>query len=129
VNKQEVIYTLENGDDVSLTDYPGHSLVGAAWSSDGRYLAFFDRFLAGFPLKIYDFETQQQVDTSFVGADVDQAMGLHWSPDNRKVAVWARGRAAQESELEDNIQTLRHLVILISTRCVIRWRTDRMICG
>lgn len=115
---QEVIYTLEKVSAYSLTDslVTVGSLSGAAWSSDGRYLAYLGviapGYQTGFPLKIYDFETQQQLKTNFVGADVDKAMGLHWSPDNRKVAVWATSRVGEEPQPGDeNYQSLRVLVI------------------
>lgn len=108
----------------SLLTRPGWGLDGASWSHDSRYLAYltyygYDQF--AFPLRVFDTQISQMVSLpGFVGVNVDQSLRIHWSPDDNKIALWARGRIGEPEPQDENLPNLRHLTFLDLTQNVYR---------
>ncbi len=92
------------------------ALEGASWSPNSRYLAYLAYYgldQLAFPLRVFDLQTSSTLpEPSFGSVDIDNRMGIHWSPDGSKIAVWVSGRIGDPEPQDQNLEYLHQLVLL-----------------
>jgi tricorn protease len=82
------IFTLpaEKGDARNLTRTPGAAERDAAWSPDGKRIAYFSDASGEYQLMVRDQDGIQPPKVIDLGPDPSFFYGPHWSPDSRKIA-------------------------------------------
>ncbi|MFO1468962.1 MAG: PDZ domain-containing protein [Steroidobacteraceae bacterium] len=82
------IFTLpaEKGDARNLTRTPGAAERDAAWSPDGKRIAYFSDASGEYQLMVRDQDGIQPAKVIDLGPDPSFYYAPHWSPDSRKIA-------------------------------------------
>ena len=97
--------------------------VKAAWSADGRYLAYAsvtNIFSSDFDLAIRDLTTNQDLDLDFPNETVEYEVALTWSPVGHKLLFWLWGRLG-EGYIGDDDDILRHPIIFDADQQQFVW--------
>jgi WD40 repeat protein len=110
LTREQQLYDFPLMDDEGLRALPRISLTGVSWSPDERFLAYLRPFSYSvfiFPLTIFDNTTGSLLALpDFSTIEIATELGIHWSPDSQRVAVWTRGKPYREPSSIPNETTL-----------------------